>query len=51
MSNDLSGLLYLAAKRQDPKMVEYLLSSYEGIVDVNMQDKVINCLPHFLPIS
>ncbi len=33
-------LLWLAADRDDHEMIEYLISSYSDVININIQDKV-----------
>lgn len=40
MKNDVSVMISLAATTGKTEMIEYLLSSYSDLIDVNMQDKV-----------
>ena len=40
MSDDVSMLLLVAARRGDKDMIEYLLSSYRDMININIQDKV-----------
>ncbi len=47
MSDDLSSLLWLAAEKRDSETIKYLLSSYDDIIDINMQDKVFVTDPTF----
>jgi len=41
MSDDVSMLLLVAAGRGDKDMIEYLLSSYGDVININIQDKVL----------
>ncbi len=40
MRDDIGMFVWLAADRGDTEMIEYLLSSYGSIINVNVQDKV-----------
>lgn len=40
MRNDVSMLLLIVAERGDKDMLEYLLSSYGDIININIQNKV-----------
>ncbi len=33
-------LLWLASERGDEEMIEYLISSYSDVMNINIQDKV-----------
>ncbi len=40
MKDDVSVMMMLAAATGKAEMLEYLLSSYGDIIDINIQDKV-----------
>ncbi len=42
MKDDVSVMVCLAAEKGNAAILEYLLSSYSDIIDINKQDKVIN---------
>ncbi len=42
MKDDVHVMVGLAAENRTVEILEYLLSSYSDIIDINKQDEVIN---------
>ena len=42
MKDDVNVMVWFAAERGKAEILEYLLSSYSDIIDINKQVKVIN---------